>query len=174
MAEALERAANVPLPLPLIVTHGAPRLPPSGSTAGSALSPTPPQGGSDTRASCAGLKNHSPLEGESQKPSRQAKADAVGGPTNTRYLAHSTSVPALRSPPFEGESQKPSRQAKADAEGGKRPGSLRSFGTPAGPARSLQESPDRRWWKEWRSPARRPGPEGSGAGPCRSGSWANA
>ena len=23
--------------------------------------------------------NHSPLEGESQKPSRQAKADAVGG-----------------------------------------------------------------------------------------------
>ena len=31
--------------------------------------------------------NHSPLEGESQKPSRQAKADAVGGPTNTRYLA---------------------------------------------------------------------------------------
>ena len=30
---------------------------------------------------------HSPLEGESQKPSRQAKADAVGGPTNTRHLA---------------------------------------------------------------------------------------
>ena len=77
-------------------------LPPSGSTAGSALSPTPPQGGSDTRASCAGLKNHSPLEGESQKPSRQAKADAEGGPTNTRYLAHSTSVPALRSPPLRG------------------------------------------------------------------------
>ena len=31
--------------------------------------------------------NHSPLEGESQKPSRQAMADAVGGPTNTRHLA---------------------------------------------------------------------------------------
>ncbi len=29
--------------------------------------------------SYAGLKNHSPLEGESQKPSRMAKADAVGG-----------------------------------------------------------------------------------------------
>ena len=28
---------------------------------------------------CAGLEDHSPLEGESQKPSRQAKADAVGG-----------------------------------------------------------------------------------------------
>ena len=27
---------------------------------------------------------HSPLEGESQKPSRQAKADAVGGWTPTR------------------------------------------------------------------------------------------
>ena len=30
---------------------------------------------------------HSPLEGESQKPSRQAKADAVGGATNSRHLA---------------------------------------------------------------------------------------
>ena len=121
-------------------------LPPTGSTAGSALvSPTPPQGGSDpgddaflgarasrphkawhslghlphlgrpgtapwisfglavavTAAVVAACKvalrvrgyqrnrmragrprsqaNHSPLEGESQKPSRQAKADAVGG-----------------------------------------------------------------------------------------------
>ena len=33
------------------------------------------------------MPDHSPLEGESQKPSRQAKADAVGGPTNTRHLA---------------------------------------------------------------------------------------
>ena len=38
------------LPVPLEVTHGAPCLPPSGSTAGSALSPTPPQGGSDLEA----------------------------------------------------------------------------------------------------------------------------
>ena len=35
---------------PLRVAHGASRLPPSGSTAGSALSPTPPQGGSDLEA----------------------------------------------------------------------------------------------------------------------------
>ena len=30
---------------------------------------------------------HSPLEGESQKPSRQAKADAVGGWTPARQTA---------------------------------------------------------------------------------------
>ena len=48
----------------LILTHGTWRLPPTGSTAGSALSRLPPQGGS-----AAGLPfaNHSPLEGESQK-----------------------------------------------------------------------------------------------------------
>ena len=34
----------------LIVTYGTPRLPPSGSTAGFALSPTPPPGGSDLQA----------------------------------------------------------------------------------------------------------------------------
>ena len=32
----------------LIVTYGTPRLPPTGSTAGFALLPTPPQGGSDS------------------------------------------------------------------------------------------------------------------------------
>ena len=32
--------------------------------------------------------NHSPLEGESQKPSRQAKADAVGGWRATSLKAH--------------------------------------------------------------------------------------
>ena len=70
----------VRVPVPPAVIYGARCLPPTGSTAGFALvSPTPPQGGSDTRASYAGLKNHSPLEGESQKPSRMAKADAVGG-----------------------------------------------------------------------------------------------
>ena len=47
---AVEAAPSrfVALRVPLIVTYGTPRLPPSGSTAGSALSPTPPQGGSDT------------------------------------------------------------------------------------------------------------------------------
>ena len=50
-----ERAAKTPLPVLLIVTHGARSLPPSGSTAGSALvSPTPPQGGSDLEA-CTSL-----------------------------------------------------------------------------------------------------------------------
>ena len=34
--------------------------------------------------------NHSPLEGESQKPSRQAKADAVGGQTPTRQRRAAT------------------------------------------------------------------------------------
>ena len=35
--------------------------------------------------------NHSPLEGESQKPSRQAKADAVGGGRRaTSQKAHCT------------------------------------------------------------------------------------
>ena len=47
---AVEAAPSrfVALRVPLTVTSGTPRLPPSGSTAGSALvSPTPPQGGSD-------------------------------------------------------------------------------------------------------------------------------
>ena len=42
-----------------------------------------------------GMPNHSPLEGESQKPSRQAKADAVGGWTPGRQAAargHATSL----------------------------------------------------------------------------------
>ena len=33
------------------------------------------------------LQHHSPLEGESQKPSRQAKADAVGGWTPSHQTA---------------------------------------------------------------------------------------
>ena len=47
---AVEAAPSrfVALRVLLIVTYGTPRLPPSGSTAGSALSPTPPQGGSDS------------------------------------------------------------------------------------------------------------------------------
>ena len=47
---AVEAAPSrfVALRVLLIVTCGTPRLPPSGSPAGSALSPTPPQGGSDS------------------------------------------------------------------------------------------------------------------------------
>ena len=41
---------------------------------------------------------HSPLEGESQKPSRQAKADAVGGPTNSRHLAAGSAIVTHRAP----------------------------------------------------------------------------
>ena len=105
-----QRSQNDAADTPLIVTHGARRLPPSGSTAGSALSPTPPQGGSDVEAwhnppcpipwqgvnhvpglLCKGCfrfvpPDHSPLEGESQKPSRQAKADAVGGGSSRSFL----------------------------------------------------------------------------------------
>ena len=48
--------------------------------------------------------NHSPLEGESQKPSRQAKADAVGGgrrPTSQKADGHplgNSRLPASRAP----------------------------------------------------------------------------
>ena len=51
-------AAFAPLRL-----DGTRRLPPSGSTAGSALSPTPPQGGSDTGTPYASLKITPPLRG---------------------------------------------------------------------------------------------------------------
>ena len=122
-------AANASLPVPLIFTHGTPRLPPSGST-GRGVCPPParrdaafaplrldgtprlPPSGSTGRRVCPPparlrappsrrlpLKGgvilerlmqalyHSPLEGESQKPSRQAKADAVGGGRRPRLAA---------------------------------------------------------------------------------------
>ena len=62
--EVLKRSNNAvkaSLPVPLIFTHGARCLPPTGSTAGWAL--------------------------VSQKPSRQAKADAVGGGSRGRQTA---------------------------------------------------------------------------------------
>ena len=76
-----ERCRQGLAPVPLTFTHGAGRLPLTGSTAGSALSPTPPQGGSDTGAPYASGKITPPLQGESLLPSRQAKADADGGCT---------------------------------------------------------------------------------------------
>ena len=107
---------RVRVPVPLIVIYGAGCLPPTGSTAGSALSPTPPQGGSDTRASYAGLKNHSPLEGESQKPSRQAKADAVGGGSSrpAEKTLDASFYPLLR---FRHWSQGARKRAKREAGG---------------------------------------------------------
>ena len=86
----------------LIFTYGTPRLPPSGSTTGSALSPTPPQGGSDTGAPYAGLRYHSPLEGESQKPSRRRRLMRWGGQPIPATLPTSTSTQALRLPPLRG------------------------------------------------------------------------
>ena len=44
----------------------------------------PVQGVNDVPGSYRGY--HSPLEGESQKPSRQAKTDAVGGTPSRRFL----------------------------------------------------------------------------------------
>ena len=73
-------------------------VPPTGSTAGGALvSPTPPPGGvldASTRLP-VGLY-HSPLEGESQKPSRTAKADAVGGKSRIRTVRQGGRVPNRR------------------------------------------------------------------------------
>ena len=70
-------------------THGARRLPPSGST-GRGVCPPParlrappsrrlPLKGGVILERLMQASYHSPLEGESQKPSRLAKADAVGG-----------------------------------------------------------------------------------------------
>ena len=101
LPDALKRsndAARVPLPVPLIVTHRAWRFPPSGLH--------------------KALQYHSPLEGESQKPSRRRRLMRWGGPTNTRHLAHQHIYTSPAVAPLEGESQKPSRQAKADAVGG--------------------------------------------------------
>ncbi len=83
--QALERHRQGTADTPLLVTYGAPRLPPTGSTAGSALSPTftygarrlpptgstagsalsptPPQGGSDSGAPYASLEITPPLRG---------------------------------------------------------------------------------------------------------------
>ena len=63
-------------------------VPPTGSTAGGALvSPTPLQGGVLEASTRLPVElYHSPLEGESQKPSRMAKADAVGGKARLRFV----------------------------------------------------------------------------------------
>ena len=114
LPDALKRsndAARVPLPVPLIVTHRAWRLPPSGSTAGFALSPTPPPGGSDLQACTRRSSITPPLRGSRRSragrrrlmrwggqpipatlppchPVRntgQTKADAVGGTPGARH-----------------------------------------------------------------------------------------
>ncbi len=84
LPEALKRsnaAAKAPLPVPLILTHGARTgrgvCPPPARLRAPPSRRLPLKGGVISR----GVQYHSPLEGESQKPSRQAKADAVGGRT---------------------------------------------------------------------------------------------
>ena len=81
--DAVRKDTTQPLPAQLslarVVTHGTPRWPPTGSTADCAVSPTPPQGGSDIRASYAGPSITPPLRGSRRSPSRMAKASAVGG-----------------------------------------------------------------------------------------------
>ena len=81
---------------------------------------------------------HSPLEGESQKSSRMAKADAEGGShkaSQRRDLVRRRGN-RRRVSVAVGESQKPSRMAKADAVGGRR---RRSFGA----TRAVEAVPSR-------------------------------
>ncbi len=82
LPEALKRsndAAKAPLPVPLIVTRGVAWFPPSGSTAGSALSPTPPQGGSDTGTPCASLEITPPLRGSRRSRAARRRLMRWGG-----------------------------------------------------------------------------------------------
>ena len=67
-ARAVRRVFGEAVRVPLIVIYGAGCLPPTGSTAGCALSPTPPQGGSDCALCCA-----PPLRG-----SRRSRAAGEG------------------------------------------------------------------------------------------------
>ena len=109
----MDDAGEAALPVALAVTHGAWRWPSSGSTAGGisylAISPVPfpppvrlragplshrlPLKGGVIEASTrlpVDL-NHSPLEG-SQKPSRTAMADAVGGKARLRTVRQGGSI----------------------------------------------------------------------------------
>ena len=74
-----QRSQNDAADTPLIVTHGTRRLPPSGSTAGSALSPTPPQGGSDTGAPYASLISLPPLRGSRRSRAARRRLMRWGG-----------------------------------------------------------------------------------------------
>ena len=139
LPDALKRsnaAARVPLPVPLIVTHRAWRPPPPACIRRSSI--TPPLRGS--RRSRAGRRRlmrwggqpipatlppahlHKPCgcppRGGVAEAEPQAKADAVGGPTNTRHLAHQHIYTSPAVAPLEGESQKPSRRRRLMRWGG--------------------------------------------------------
>ena len=92
--------ATLPPVVPLIVTHRAPRPPPP------------------ARLRASPWSRRLPLQGGVAEAEPQAKADAVGGPTNSRHLAHQHIYTSPAVAPLEGESQKPSRKAKTDAVGG--------------------------------------------------------
>ena len=114
LPDALKRsndAARVPLPVPLIVTHRAWRLPPSGSTAGSALSPTPPPGGSDLKACIRRSSITPPLRGSRRSRADRRRLMRWGGQPIPATLPTSTSTQ-------EGESQKPSRRRRLMRWGG--------------------------------------------------------
>ena len=114
-------------------SQGAASPPPSGSTAGSALSPTPPPGGSDLEACirrssitppCGGVAEAEPpwrrlmRWGANQFPPSALIVITGRRVPPLRSAKHIYTSPAVVSLPLEGESQKPSRQAKADAVGG--------------------------------------------------------
>ena len=116
-------AASAALSVSLVVTHGTPRWPPSGSTAGCAVSPTPPQGGSDYSCSLQGfsypprvipppippqtslqtLKYHSPLEGESHKPEPNGEGLCGGGYAQGEPKARSCAPSRVRADLATGE-----------------------------------------------------------------------
>ena len=107
--------------------RGGGGAPPTGSTAGCALSPTPPQGGSDLAACTRLLVQHcgkvstmfpvygvKDVTGLHPGPEALAGAEALAG----TVCGRDARAPRANHSPLEGESQKPSRQAKADAVGG--------------------------------------------------------
>ena len=83
-ARAVRRVFGEAVRVPLIVIYGAGCLPPTGSTAGSALSPTPPQGGSDTGTPYAGRKITPPLRGSRRSRADRRRLMRWGGPAGRR------------------------------------------------------------------------------------------
>ena len=86
--------------------------------------------------------NHSPLEGESQKPSRQAKADAVGGgrrATSQKAAVHplgNSRLPASRAPAtYDGADHSRVKQVLFQISGPPHPGKLFQISGPPPPRR---------------------------------------
>ena len=86
----------------LIFTYGTPRLPPSGSTTGSALSPTPPRGGSDLEACIRRSSITPPLRGSRRSRAGWRRLMRWGGQPIPATSPTSTSTQALQLPPLRG------------------------------------------------------------------------